>query len=161
MLITSFCLQGNVMNIFRFPLLNWLVVNGIATYFLFIQDNLYWYFSGWMGILGILVMLESFAWIAVGMYYFRRHKTSPNPTTKASYLITCGPYRFSRNPLYLAFTSMCLGFSLLSHSPYFLISGLVFWLITDLYTIPHEEKFLSERFSQEWLQYSQRTRRWL
>lgn len=161
MLIMPFCLQGNVMNIFRLPLLNWFVVNGVAAYFLFIQDNLYWHFSGWMGIFGILVMLESVGWIVAGMYYFHRHKTSPNPTAKASYLITSGPYRFSRNPLYLAFTSMCLALSLFAHSPYFLISGLVFWLITDLYTIPYEEKFLSERFSQEWQHYSQQTRRWL
>ncbi|MEG7501661.1 isoprenylcysteine carboxylmethyltransferase family protein, partial [Providencia stuartii] len=37
----------------------------------------------------------------------------------------------------------------------------VFWLVTDLYTIPQEEKFLSARFQEEWQRYSQQTRRWL
>lgn len=161
MLITSFYLQGNVMSIFKFPLLNWLILNGFAVYYLFLRDAFYWGFSGWMGILGILIALESLGWISASLYYFMRYKTSPNPATKAAYLITRGPFRLSRNPLYLAFTSMSLAFSFFTHSPYFLVSGLVFWLITDLYTIPQEEKYLSELFKDEWQQYSQHTRRWL
>lgn len=149
------------MHIFRLPLLNWLVLNGLTAYYLHLKEGLYWAFSGWMGILGILVVLEAIGWIGASLYYFVQQKTSPNPTHQATSLITHGPYRLSRNPLYLAFTSLCLSLALFTHSPYFLISGLIFWLITDLYTIPQEEKFLSEKFKQEWRKYVQQTRRWL
>ena len=149
------------MRIFKLPFVNWLVLNGFAAYYLHLKEGLYWSFSGWMGIIGILVALEAFGWIGASLYYFLQQKTSPNPLAPASSLITRGPYRLSRNPLYLAFTSMSLSLALFSHSPYFLVSGLVFWLITDLYTIPEEEKFLSAHFKDEWQSYAQQTRRWL
>lgn len=149
------------MSIFKLPFVNWLALNGFAAYYLHIKEGFFWSFSGWMGIIGILIALEAFGWIGASLYYFFQQKTSPNPISPASSLITRGPYRLSRNPLYLAFTSMSLSFALFSHSPYFLASGLVFWLITDLYTIPQEEKFLSERFKEEWANYIQQTRRWL
>ncbi|EOG1931780.1 isoprenylcysteine carboxylmethyltransferase family protein [Providencia stuartii] len=149
------------MRIFRLPFLNWLIFNAIAFYYLDMKNSLSWNFSGWMGILAILVALESFGWIAASLYYFYRYKTSPNPIVQATALITEGPFKFSRNPLYLAFTSLCVSLALFTQSPYFLVSGLVFWLVTDLYTIPQEEKFLSARFQEEWQRYSQQTRRWL
>ncbi|EJD6537992.1 MULTISPECIES: methyltransferase family protein [Providencia] len=149
------------MKILKFPLLNWLIVNGVAVYFLFKQGALDWYFSGWLGVLGILVALESVSWVATSLFYFYKHKTSPNPSVRATHLITNGPYRLSRNPMYLAFTSMSLALALLTHSPYFLVSGLVFWLVTDLYTIPQEENFLAKSFKAEWDSYHKQTRRWL
>ncbi|MBG5918031.1 methyltransferase family protein [Providencia stuartii] len=149
------------MSIFRLPFLNWLILNIIAFYALYAKNILAWSFSGWTGVLGILVALESFGWIAASLYYFYRFKTSPNPISPATALITEGPFRFSRNPLYLAFTSMCVSLALFTQSPYFLVSGLVFWLITDLYTIPQEEKCLAEHFKAEWQRYRQQTRRWL
>lgn len=149
------------MRILKYPLLNWLVANGVAVYFLFKHDALVWQFSGWMGILGILVTLESVSWVATSLFYFYKHKTSPNPSVQATHLVTNGPYRLSRNPMYLAFTSMSLALAFFSHSPYFLVSGLVFWLMTDLYTIPQEERFLSTAFSEEWERYRKQTRRWL
>ncbi|HGN1704779.1 TPA: isoprenylcysteine carboxylmethyltransferase family protein [Providencia rettgeri] len=149
------------MSMFKYPLLNWLIVNGIAAYYLFRQGTLDWQFSGWMGILGILVALESVSWVVISLYYFFKHRTSPNPMVKATYLVTDGPYRLSRNPMYLAFTSMSLALAFFTHSPYFLVAGLVFWLLTDLYTIPQEERFLAEAFSTEWEHYRKQTRRWL
>lgn len=149
------------MNIFKLPLITWVVLNSIALYVLHVKNNFLWSFSGWTGILALLVALESFGWIVASLYYFHRYKTSPNPTIETTALITKGPFRLSRNPLYLAFTSMCLSLALFTHSPYFLVSGLVFWLITDLYTIPYEEQFLAEHFKEEWRHYSRQTRRWL
>ncbi|WP_369311461.1 isoprenylcysteine carboxylmethyltransferase family protein [Providencia rettgeri] len=149
------------MRILKYPLLNWLVANSLAVYFLFKHDAFIWQFSGWMGLLGILVALESVSWIAASLFYFYKHKTSPNPNVRATSLVTNGPYRLSRNPMYLAFTSMSLAFAFFTHSPYFLVSGLVFWLMTDLYTIPQEERFLAVTFSEEWERYRKQTRRWL
>nr|WP_282553240.1 isoprenylcysteine carboxylmethyltransferase family protein [Providencia sneebia] len=149
------------MNILKFPFINWLVLNGIAAYFLYIKGALIFNYSSWLGIIAILVVLESFGWIGMSLVYFRRHKTSSNPMIQASTLITDGPFKFSRNPIYLALTSMSIGFALFTHSFYFLLAGFIFWLLTDLYTIPHEEKFLSGRFKEEWHRYSRQTRRWL
>ncbi len=76
------------MKILKFPLLNWLIANGVAVYFLFKQGALDWYFSGWLGVLGILVALESVSWVATSLFYFYKHKTSPNPSVRATHLIT-------------------------------------------------------------------------
>ncbi|MEG7502373.1 isoprenylcysteine carboxylmethyltransferase family protein, partial [Providencia stuartii] len=45
------------MRIFRLPFLNWLIFNAIAFYYLYTKNSLSWSFSGWMGILAILVAL--------------------------------------------------------------------------------------------------------
>lgn len=110
------------MSIFRLPFLNWLFLNGIAVYLLHIKGLFSWNISGWVGILAILVVLESVGWIATSLFYFIRYKTSPNPMIQATCLITQGPFRLSRNPLYLAFTSMSVSFALFTHSPYFLVN---------------------------------------
>ncbi|EMD5260811.1 isoprenylcysteine carboxylmethyltransferase family protein, partial [Providencia stuartii] len=72
------------MSIFRLPFLNWLILNTIAFYALYAKNILAWSFSGWTGVLGILVALESFGWIAASLYYFYRFKTSPNPISPAT-----------------------------------------------------------------------------
>ena len=149
------------MAVFRLPFLNWLIINAIAAAWLYAKDALVIQFSGWSGILAILIGLESLGWIGASLVYFRRHNTTPNPLGEATHLITGGPFRLSRNPVYLALTTACIGFALLTHSYCFLIGGLIFWLITDLFSIPQEEKFLAGKFKQEWTAYCQQTRRWL
>ncbi|WP_413491703.1 methyltransferase family protein [Morganella psychrotolerans] len=149
------------MAIFRLPFLNWLILNGLAAGWLYLKGGLIFQFSGWTGILALLTGLESLGWIGAALVYFRRHNTTVNPLGEATSLITGGPFRLSRNPVYLALTTACIGFALLTHSFYFLVAGLIFWLITDLFSIPQEEQFLAGRFKKQWTQYCQQTRRWL
>lgn len=81
--------------------------------------------------------------------------------SEASFLITNGPFKFSRNPLYLAFCLFNLSFAIMTLSYYFLLSGFLFFVITHYYTIPKEEKYLKRVFKQQWVEYQNKTRPWL
>lgn len=80
---------------------------------------------------------------------------------KPTGIITSGPYRFSRNPMYLGWTLISLGIGLILNSGWvvmFLPGALIF---THLVTIPREERSLERHFSQSYLAYKARVRRWL
>jgi protein-S-isoprenylcysteine O-methyltransferase Ste14 len=96
-----------------------------------------------------------------GFAGFLRSRTTLLPHKPSSALIASGPYRFSRNPLYLS--------SALLYSGLALWFGL-FWPLLLLplaltairfYVIAKEESYLERRFGQEYLDYKARVRRWL
>jgi protein-S-isoprenylcysteine O-methyltransferase Ste14 len=78
-----------------------------------------------------------------------------------STLITSGPYRFSRNPLYLA-GNVCifLGAALVFGSPAAVLITITHFPFIDLF-VRREEKQLERDFGDDWLQYRRRVRRWL
>jgi protein-S-isoprenylcysteine O-methyltransferase Ste14 len=80
------------------------------------------------------------------------------PTTA---LVTAGPYRFSRNPIYIALTLLYLGIALAVDSAW--IAGLIVpVLIAIRYgVIAREESFLEQKFGAAYRDYKARVRRWL
>ena len=80
---------------------------------------------------------------------------------KATEVITSGPYRISRNPMYLAWTLFNLGIGLMMNSGWVVIFLLGALLYTHLVTIPHEERSLESLFGQSYIAYKGRVRRWL
>lgn len=79
----------------------------------------------------------------------------------ANRLVTCGPYRFTRNPTYLAYTLLALGIGLVVGSAWCLIAALVAAGITTWSAIRPEEYHLLSRFGFEFERYCHGTRRWL
>jgi protein-S-isoprenylcysteine O-methyltransferase Ste14 len=80
------------------------------------------------------------------------------PTTA---LVTAGPYRFSRNPIYAALTLLYLGIALAVDSVW-IAALIVPVLITIRYgVIAREEIFLERKFSDAYREYKARVRRWL
>nr|WP_314265935.1 methyltransferase [uncultured Moellerella sp.] len=149
------------MRLFNIPFLNWLVLNLITIYFIPIQSILNIDWMSWNSLVALAVFSGSLLWLLTSIGYFIYFKTSPNPMCEASYLITRGPFKFSRNPLYLTFCLFNLSFAIMTLSYYFLLSGFLFFLITHYYTIPKEEEYLKRSFKQQWLEYSHKTRPWL
>ena len=80
------------------------------------------------------------------------------PTTTIVYT---GPYRFSRNPIYLAFSLLQLGLCLLVNSLALLITLVPAVALMSLVVIPREERYLEARFPSEYLPYKASVRRWL
>jgi protein-S-isoprenylcysteine O-methyltransferase Ste14 len=72
-------------------------------------------------VIGILPLLLGVALSAWAGATFRRHVTALMPWTRATALVTDGPYGFSRNPIYLSFVLMYLGLSFIFDSAYVLI----------------------------------------
>jgi protein-S-isoprenylcysteine O-methyltransferase Ste14 len=76
-------------------------------------------------------------------------------------LITCGPYRFSRNPLYLGGNVLIFfGAALLFGSPIAILIVAIHLFLLDLF-VRREEKQLVQDFGEEWSRYRRRVRRWL
>jgi len=74
------------------------------------------------------------------------------------HLVTAGPYRWCRPPLYLSFMVIILGIDLMFGSPVGILATLFLALPSVIYRARLEEKSLADRFGQEWEAYKKRTR---
>ena len=87
--------------------------------------------------------------------------TSPNPVRPVTALVTAGPYRFTRNPIYLGFFLIYLGITLLDGTLWGLIaSPFLLWTITQA-VIHAEEIYLAEKFGEQYSEYRSRVRQWI
>ncbi len=92
---------------------------------------------------------------------FRRARTSFVPIKPATALVVSGPYRFTRNPMYVGFTFLYLGLALLFALFWGLILLPVLIVIIQRYVIAREEQYLERKFGEEYLRYKARVRRWI
>jgi len=98
-----------------------------------------------------------------GVRYFRRAKTTVNPMKpeSASALVASGIYRYSRNPMYLGFLLMLLGWALWLSNASALLLLPAFVLYMNRFQICPEERALLSLFGPDYMQYRARVRRWL
>lgn len=93
---------------------------------------------------------------------FAIEKTEILPSSPSNrLLITRGPYRFSRNPMYLGMVIMILGLGVYFGTLPFFIAALAHFLVMNFVFIPYEEEKLSRIFGAEYETYRQKVRRWL
>jgi protein-S-isoprenylcysteine O-methyltransferase Ste14 len=76
-------------------------------------------------------------------------------------IVRTGPYRFSRNPIYLAFSLFHLGLALWFNSLGLLITLVPAVALMSLVVIPREERYLEARFPSQYRPYKESVRRWL
>ncbi|MFN3750262.1 MAG: methyltransferase family protein [Thiobacillus sp.] len=111
-----------------------------------------------LGYLLVGVGVALFVWTFVT---FVRHRTTVNPYKAASALCTGGPFRFSRNPIYLGDWFLLAGVSLLLHTAWPLLFAPLIWALLHYGVIRHEEAHLEARFGDDYRAYRARVRRWL
>ena len=111
--------------------------------------------------LGLLLLTIGFLirlWATIHFYFHQMRVISLEPQ---STLITTGPYRYSRNPLYLGGNVFCfLGAALLFGSTTAVVLTIVHLPLVDLF-IRREEKQLEQQFGAEFFAYKKQTRRWI
>jgi len=90
-----------------------------------------------------------------------RHRTTVLPHAGATALVTTGPYRFSRNPIYLGNTLALAGLALLLRWGWLLLLVPVTVTAVTWLAVSREEAHLARRFPEPWQDYAQRVRRWL
>jgi len=115
-------------------------------------------FSIWCGLgvflPGTAVML--WAWTE-----FQKRENPICPTQTPVALIRSGPFRFTRNPMYLGMLLMLLSPAIALGSPLFLFPPIVFFGVINFVFIPFEEKVLHGSFGEAFTNYAGRVRRWI
>lgn len=105
-----------------------------------------------LGLAGLILM----AWAALTL---RRARTTILPHAAASALVTDGPYRYRRNPIYLADMLILLGLAELTGNLWLVLLTPVFGALVTWLAILPEERHLESRFGQAYRDYKAHTRR--
>jgi protein-S-isoprenylcysteine O-methyltransferase Ste14 len=117
--------------------------------------------GGWRVPVGWALVAVFAGWNGWALWLFHRHRTGLLPGQATEAMIEEGPYRMSRNPLYVGMLALYLGIALLVPTFWGLVLfpaavGLVLWG-----AILPEERFLHARFGEPYDAYRARVRRWL
>jgi len=92
---------------------------------------------------------------------FRRAGTSVRGSQRTSAIVRSGPYRFSRNPIYVSFALLLVGLSFWLSNLWLLIMLVPAIGFIALIVIPREERFLERNFPGQYSSYKATVRRWL
>jgi protein-S-isoprenylcysteine O-methyltransferase Ste14 len=111
--------------------------------------------------IGVCFLIVGFASGFSGFSAFRKAGTPLRPGEEPTQFVRQGPFRITRNPMYLGLELILIGVFFLTKSLFFLIPPVVFFLLINLLQIPFEEKMMAEHFGQSYTEYRQRVRRWL
>jgi len=112
-------------------------------------------------LIGWIVLGSGMALLAWSELMFSRHKTSHDHKSVASALITTGPFRFSRNPVYLGMSILLAGIALTLNIPWLLLTAPLALLVMQFHVVPKEEACLEQLFPEAYPRYCQSVRRWL
>ena len=113
------------------------------------------------GLLGICLLVFSYANIKLCFRLFSKAQTNTNTTKPALAIVDDGPYRFSRNPMYLSYVVGYFGLGLLANSwPMLCVTIIFVYLMTRVIIVP-EEDYLERRFGEQYLEYKRLRRRWM
>ena len=104
-----------------------------------------------------LIIWANYALLFIGKIGLDAKEPFQTPST----LVVDGPYRFSRNPIYLSLIIISIGLAILLSSLTFSIMAIVVFFIFRTWFIIWEEKKLEETFGEEYLEYKNRVRRWI
>jgi protein-S-isoprenylcysteine O-methyltransferase Ste14 len=115
----------------------------------------------WRVPVGWALVLLFMGWNGWSLWLFRRHETGLLPGQATHSMIEEGPYRLSRNPLYVGMLALYLGLALLAPTVWGLVLFPAAFLLVLWGAVLPEERFLHERFGASYDDYTQRVRRWL
>ena len=114
----------------------------------------------WRGV-GAVAVLGGLVLTLWTLRLFEDADTTHNPYGRPATFIRGGPYRFSRNPMYLGVTIFVLGVGVLVGTPAATFCWLAFAGIIDVGFIPGEEGALEAQFGDDYEEYRSQVRRWL
>lgn len=92
---------------------------------------------------------------------FRKNRTDVKPWKPTSTIVLSGPYRYSRNPIYLAFLIFSLGVICLFDNAWALLYLPAFFLFLHYYVVLKEERYLKGKFGSDYEHLLRSTRRWI
>ena len=112
-------------------------------------------------VLGLCLIGTGVLLAVVGFRAMMRVGTHVDPFKPTTAIATDGPFRFTRNPLYLSLTLLYGGIALFLNLPWALFFlPIVLWIM-HCGVIDREERYLEQKFGEDYLRYKQSVRRWL
>ena len=111
--------------------------------------------------IGVMLVLLAAALFLSAVRTFRKAGTPVPGNLPTTIIVRTGPYGFSRNPVYLAFTLFQVGLAAWVNSLGLVVTLLPALALMMLVVIPREERYLEARFPSEYLAYKREVRRWL
>jgi protein-S-isoprenylcysteine O-methyltransferase Ste14 len=111
--------------------------------------------------LGVALMLAGGVLARSFFRAFARAGTPVSPYSRPTTLVTCGPYRVTRNPAYVGMALACAGIAVAASALWVLVPVALAVAIVDRGVIAREERFLERVFGEEYVRYKLRVRRWL
>ena len=111
--------------------------------------------------LGPLIVLCAVALFLRSLREFRAAGTSVRGSERSTTIVRTGPYRFSRNPIYLSFSLLVLGLAVWSNDLWLLVTLVPAVGVISTVVIPREERCLERNFRDQYLSYKAAVRRWL
>lgn len=112
-------------------------------------------------VLGVAAIAAGAAVTFWGMATFARARTPIIPDRPARELVIRGPYRFTRNPMYVGLTALYCGLALVTNMAWPLVLLPVVLIVLTLAVIVHEERHLRDAFGAAYDDYCRRVRRWI
>jgi len=118
-------------------------------------------FAEWLAIAGVVSVTFGIILFAAGMTTFARARTGILLQRPATQVVMTGPYRWSRNPMYVGFAAIYAGACLLMNMvwPLLLLPAVI--IAINRLVIAREERYMRKTFAAAYLTYSQRVPRWL
>jgi protein-S-isoprenylcysteine O-methyltransferase Ste14 len=117
----------------------------------------YW---NWTGLGPVALAAIGFLWF----WFVHTKRVSAQKTMELKftpdYLLTDGPYQYTRNPACLAAVTLWLGWTIFYGSWVVLVATFLLWLVLHCIVIPREESGLNARHKEQYRQYLQEVRRW-
>jgi protein-S-isoprenylcysteine O-methyltransferase Ste14 len=116
----------------------------------------------WWNLTGLLVVsigLGLYAWCL--MFHYRSYHASVRVSFSPPHLVIAGPYRISRNPMYVSGLFTWLGWAIFYGSPAVFVALVLLWAVFAFRVIPHEERQLEALFGDDYLDYKRSVRRWI
>lgn len=113
------------------------------------------HYAGWA------VMAPGLLLLMWAMRSFSRADTAIIPYDTTTTIVPTGPYRFSRNPMYISMAVVQVGFALMFATAWVLVMLVPALAVIRYGVIAREERYLERKFGESYLQYKKRVRRWV
>ncbi len=117
--------------------------------------------TGPLTYIGVALMVVGGYIPAWGVQTFKKAETNLMPYNDPDSMVTGGPFRFSRNPMYLGMLILLIGVAIILGTKSSLIVPPIFFAIINWYHIPFEESRMAAHFGDGFEEYKSRVRRWV
>jgi protein-S-isoprenylcysteine O-methyltransferase Ste14 len=113
------------------------------------------------GLVGAVVFMLALALAIWAMDTMTRAGTNVPTNRPTTAMVESGPYRFTRNPIYLGMFGGLVGLAIAFDTPWPLVTLVPFALVIRYGVVAREEAYLERKFGQAYRDYRKRVRRWL